>query len=511
MRRFLCIAILALLAGSCTTNQEEQITLKPNQGFKLIPATERNNIFTQILKEKGEFEWNWTTDRLLYSALTDNNDGMLVVGYQPEGFQEGDEINVQQGAWVNAKENLIADIMATYERYGFAKTRKDAISAEHKRHPFFKVKVEMIELVTVIRQSNYFRYAEPDTYFYTQNGGNSGNQKVASAGCGAPETSPIGNDYLKASDNTYYSWHHTKNGIVAAQANGNKGKGIKIGMIDTGIYSTQYYLNGGFKLGFSSGRNYYRYGTFTPKWNTRPDGIYDDCGHGTSMAGLIAAPRTTGGSVSGVAYQADFYAVRGTNDVLLDRGDEKDGVMEAVDLLADKNVNIVSMSLGHPFTIYRIRDAIRDAYNKKGVMFICAAGTSAEFVLDDLGVVIFPANMSETVAVTGVIDQYTLKAGGRCHYGRKVDFAVTMERYGNKDRTVLSLRRTSATPDYSGGSSCATATFAGIAGLVWSENRSQSRNQVLQHLINNSERRNSRDRRYGWGRVNVYDAVRAAR
>lgn len=508
MRKFLFIALVALLAVSCSNRKEQQVALTPNQGFKLIPVAERNATFAKFLREKGEFEWNWASDALLYSALADNNDGVLVVGYKPADFQEGGEVNVGSEPWGTARENLIADILATYEKYGMPKERKDIISRVHGKHPFFKVKIEMIELVTAIRKSPYYRYAEPDTYIYTPTGNS--NFKTSDIGCGSPETNPATGDYLKASDNTYYSWHHTKQGISSAQAYSKKGKGVKIGMIDTGIYSSQYYLNGGFRLGFSSGRSYYRYGTFIPKWRSVPDGIYDDCGHGTSMAGLIAAPRTTGGVVSGVAYQADFYSVRGTNDVFLDRGDEKDGVMEAVDLLADRNVNIVSMSLGHPFTIYRIRDAIRDAY-KKGTMFICAAGTSSDFLLDDLGVVIFPANMSETVAVTGVIDQSTLKAGGRCHYGKKVDFAVTMERYGNKNRTALSLRKSGSTPDNSGGSSCATATFAGIAGLVWSQNLAQSRSQVLQHLINNSEKRTSRDRKFGWGRVSVYNAVRAVR
>ena len=207
MRKFLFIALVALLAVSCSNRKEQQVVLTPNQGFKLIPVTERNATFAKFLREKGEFEWNWASDALLHSALADNNDGVLVVGYKPADFQEGGDVNVGSEPWGTARENLIADILATYEKYGMPKERKDIISRVHARHPFFKVKVEMIELVSVIRQSPYYRYAEPDTYIYTPTGNS--NFRVSDIGCGSPETNPATGDYLKASDNTYYSWHHT--------------------------------------------------------------------------------------------------------------------------------------------------------------------------------------------------------------------------------------------------------------------------------------------------------------
>ena len=83
----------------------------------------------------------------------------------------------------------------------------------------------------------------------------------------------------------------------------------------------------------------------------RYDGPDDQCGHGTAMSGVIASPRNTVGNAVGVAYNSNLISVRGTSDVIVNSGNEKDGVAEALVLLGNRSdVRIISMSIGDVFS-----------------------------------------------------------------------------------------------------------------------------------------------------------------
>jgi hypothetical protein len=114
--------------------------------------------------------------------------------------------------------------------------------------------------------------------------------------------------------------------------------------------------------------------------------------------------------------------------------------------------------------------------------------------------------MAQTTAVTGLRDNGTVKCV-TCHSGPEVDFTIIMERANDEDRTSISLASTTNQPKYTGGSSCATATVAGIAALVWAENPSASRSAVLQALKDGSEFYPARHNSFGWGRINAATAV----
>jgi len=82
-----------------------------------------------------------------------------------------------------------------------------------------------------------------------------------------------------------------------------------------------------------------------------------------------------------------------------------------------------------------------------------------------------------------------------------------MERDNDGDRTSISLASSSNQPKYTGGSSCATATTAGIAALVWAENPGASRTQVLQALKDATQYYPGRHSQFGWGKLDALDAV----
>lgn len=520
MKKIYLIALIAAVISSCSSRQETQVAPDLNSSETFVAAQVRDKIILDYLKTKGEFHWSWATTSMLYSAVVDDNDSTLTVGYQPTNFQNINtrmhEIDVKSAEWVKAKNDIVASMQQVYAKHGITKTREQIVRQEHDVLPYFKVKVEGEAIVEALRKSPNVRYAEPATYYLNTNAdGTPANHRVTSAGCGSGSGGSVpSSDYTRTSpDNAIVSWHLNSNRIAQAWAVSGKGRNINIGIIDTGTSPNQAKLGSQFNRGQSTGRTLRRYGTFAPRtwkfWQKRKiDGPNDDCGHGTSMAGVAVAPRTSDGNATGVAYQSNFYSVRGTDDVVLNAWDEQDGVSDALVLLAKKNTHIISMSLGNLWWVGQIADAIRYA-NGKGKLIFSAAGTSFSWGKYIVGV-IFPATMSETVAVTGIKDN-GYNPCYNCHYGKKVDFTMVMQRASSNSRTALTLPMSGNSLDRVGGSSVATATTAGVAALIWSTNPSLSRAQVLQKMKSNSDFYPGRNSKFGWGKINVYNAVLSAK
>ncbi|KAJ7594531.1 subtilisin-like protease [Mycena floridula] len=107
---------------------------------------------------------------------------------------------------------------------------------------------------------------------------------------------------------------HVITGVDKLHAQGITGKGIKIGIIDTGIDYTHPALGAGFGPGHKViggfdfvGDNYD--GTNTPVPD--PDPLDQCAGHGTHVAGIIGAdPLANPFNISGVAYEASITAYR---------------------------------------------------------------------------------------------------------------------------------------------------------------------------------------------------------
>ena len=115
--------------------------------------------------------------------------------------------------------------------------------------------------------------------------------------------------------------------------------------------------------------------------------------------------------------------------------------------------------------------------------------------------------MTQTVAITGVQDGESLVKCETCHSGPEVDFVIVMERETNTDRHSLSLARYSNQPKYIGGSSTATATTAGIAAIVWGQDLSATRTEIMNALKSSASIYPQRDDDFGWGMIDASVAV----
>lgn len=288
----------------------------------------------------------------------------------------------------------------------------------------------------------------------------------------------------------------------------SSGHSVTIGIVDTGSSDHQAAFSPHrWSAGWSGGRFIERRGTYIDsvwRWAKRTDGPHDRCGHGTYMSSIAAAPRTAQGDPVGVAYGANLVVYRASKDVFLDDYHEKKGVAQSILELADRNdVKVISMSMGYIFHARNIADAIRYAY-ARDKLIVAAAGTSFK-ATNSVGVV-FPARMQETVALTGLLDTEWIEACVECHYGSQVDYAMVVQRQDDTHRRSVTLGHRSGDQAYAGGSSAATAMFAGVAALVWSKHPHWSRAQVLAKLQQSADLYPERDAHYGYGRI---DAARA--
>jgi serine protease len=508
----LLILFIGLLLFSCAKDEFENPVQQPTQEqqVELIPREEIDEMILNSLQFDEEFKWESASDEVIWSALM-HSDSILTIGYQPVGEQNVNkrmsELNIQTRQWQQARELVKTEILATLNASRQNKFQMEELEIyQHEVLPFIEMKVSDFAVIRELRKSPNVRYTEPLGYEVTFPT-DPNEREMSDSGCGSntADYSLPTSDYTVISPNAKASWHFDAMGVRQAW-NYSTGSGITVGLIDTGLSPDQDKLNGGFNSGYSSGRFVERYGFFATGmwWWKEIDGPDDQCGHGTSMAGVIAAPRSNSGSSVGVAYNANLIGIRGTGDVVINDGDEKTGVADALVFLGNRSdVKIISMSIGDVFSNSKVADAIRYAYGK-GKLIFCAAGTSTNFT--SWYGVIFPATMDETVAVTGV------KEGGYnrcdvCHDGSKVDFTVIMERAGSNNHP-LSLAMSGDDPSTVGGSSVATATAAGIAALVWSKNPSWTRDQVLNRLIQTADLYPNRSSSFGWGNLNAYDAVR---
>ncbi|EJD38527.1 subtilisin-like protein [Auricularia subglabra TFB-10046 SS5] len=136
-------------------------------------------------------------------------------------------------------------------------------------------------------------------------------------------------------------------GVDRVHATGNAGKGIKIGIIDTGVDYTHPALGGGFGKGKKFVGGYDFVGDDYPVGDPVPDADpLSQCnGHGTHVAGILGAdPKRNEYNITGVAHQAEFRAYRVFG--CLDSTD--DAIIVDALIRAHKDGNdVITLSLGH--------------------------------------------------------------------------------------------------------------------------------------------------------------------
>ncbi|WP_282140806.1 S8 family peptidase [Cytobacillus oceanisediminis] len=168
--------------------------------------------------------------------------------------------------------------------------------------------------------------------------------------------------------------------------NETKGKGIKIAVLDTGCDLSHADL----KDRITGGRN------FTDDDNSDPNIFKDYNGHGTHVAGTIAAHENDAG-VIGVAPEADLLIVKVLNK---DGSGQYEWIINGIHYAIEQNADIISMSLGGPADVPELHDAIKAAV-KKNILVVCAAGNEGDGD-DSTDEFAYPGCYNEVISVGAV-------------------------------------------------------------------------------------------------------------
>lgn len=278
----------------------------------------------------------------------------------------------------------------------------------------------------------------------------------------------------------------------------NKGNGVKVAIIDTGIDCLHLDLSTNCNVGYNFVSN--------------NNNTADDAGHGTHVAGTVAAVDNTDG-VIGVAPEADLYAVK----VLDSTGSGYwSWVAAGIDWAATNNMQIVSMSLGGGAS-QTVENAVNSAYINHGVLLIAAAGNNGDQagILDTVN---YPAKYSNVIAVAATNNNNERALWPWAHAasstGPKVELAAPGDNiystYPGGSYTTMS------------GTSMATPHVTGVAALVFNSDETtwfskghtngdgtwtnREVREVLDYTATDLGA-DGRDTWYGFGLVNAYAAV----
>jgi subtilisin family serine protease len=219
-------------------------------------------------------------------------------------------------------------------------------------------------------------------------------------------------------------------------------------------------------------------------------------GHGTHVAGTLAAATDNGAGMAGVAWGSRILPVK-----VLDAGGTSDDatVAQGVVWATDNGAKVLNLSLGGPAPCtFALREAVDYAWSH-GVTVVAAAGNSASAVQ-------CPANLPHVIAV-GNIEQ----SGGR-RYSSNTGPELDVVAPGTNIVSTVPL-----TVDPSGyasmtGTSMASPIVSGGAALVIEAAPSLAPDGVVQVLTSTATDLGvaGRDDEYGWGRIDIGAAVRAS-
>ncbi len=184
------------------------------------------------------------------------------------------------------------------------------------------------------------------------------------------------------------AWGVKRIGAGSVHDSGNKGAGVKVAIIDSGIDYTHPDLDANYAGGwdFVNGDN-------DPDDATH-DGPMDDYGHGTHVAGTVAAEDNDVGVV-GVAPGAVLYALKVLNQ---DGFGNWSHTIAAVQWCVDNGMQVANLSLGFSIDPGETVKAAFDSAETAGVVIVAAAGNSGNPPGRGSNV-IYPAEYDSVIAV----------------------------------------------------------------------------------------------------------------
>ncbi|MCF6139212.1 S8 family peptidase [Pseudalkalibacillus berkeleyi] len=276
-------------------------------------------------------------------------------------------------------------------------------------------------------------------------------------------------------NDTYYSGYQygfqtTDTDLAWDITKGSSGQ--EVAVLDTGVDYNHPDLDSKVLLGYDFVDNDY-----TP---------YDLHGHGTHVAGTVAAETNNAQGVAGMAPNTKILAVRVLN--AQGSGSTAD-IADGIRYAADQGAEVINLSLGCDCASQTLKSAVDYAWNK-GSVVVAAAGN------DGVSTTFEPASYTNAIAVAAV-DRYDQLASFSNWGASWVDVAAPgvdiASTYPNNGYVYMS------------GTSMAAPHVAGLAGLLAAQGRSAS--QIRAAIENTADNISGTGTYFKHGRINSYDAV----
>lgn len=357
------------------------------------------------------------------------------------------------------------------------------LERRHERMPVLRVHLSEARALETIRRLPFVDYVEPAHLPQEAGFASQPMYLMSDPGCGYPEWQS-GSHYYQ--DGEMIPHRYGLMGIQNAWSL-SRGRGVIVGVVDSGLDSNQSEMTTAFASGFSTGRE-------VRAFTVIDETLDGPCSHGPRMGSLTTAPRN-GTSTVGVAHESHLISVRFTDGIVdVDAWEAARAIDRVMWYSSDLGSRRVMPMAWRSAPSGHLSDVIDDHYTR-GTLFVGAVGQSE--CRNPFRGVAWPARKENVIAVAGLEDDHDLPC--EMHRGPETDMAA-LKNYpvpGHFTGQIAEIKE----------SSSATAVVAGVAALIWARYPTWTRDQVVQRIHQSGYHYPWREERVGYGVINAYRAV----
>ncbi|MFD7918534.1 S8 family serine peptidase [Streptomyces sp. NPDC059740] len=268
-------------------------------------------------------------------------------------------------------------------------------------------------------------------------------------------------------------------------ADGNKGQGVKVAVIDTGVDAANQQI----KPAISGSKSF-----------VGGDARQDEVGHGTKVAGIIAARQMKASGFYGLAPESTVLALQTASD---EKGGTAARLATAIDYAVKQHVDIINISQGTEDSVTKLGDlaAAVTRADAANILIVASAGNDGA---DGKVRKTYPAAFENKNVLAVAASDRNNERAPFSQAGDFVDLAapgVNMVSDVPDGGNCVDQGTSFAAP-YAAGAAALVASKAKAAGSRWTPQ------EIIWHLEQTADRvRLGRDDNIGWGVVDPVKAV----
>lgn len=287
---------------------------------------------------------------------------------------------------------------------------------------------------------------------------------------------------LATSNDPYFTsaaqWYLSKIGAPAAWDISTGSNAVRVAVVDSGVLASHPDLAGKVLAGYDFVNN-----------DSDPS---DDNGHGTAVAGLIAAATNNQLGMAGLGWSTPVVPVKALDAA---GSGSYSGIANSIIWAADQGVKVINLSLGGTTSSRTLQDAVNYAWSR-GIVVIAAAGNNGN------STAFYPAACANVIAVSATNSTDTRPSWS--NFGSYVDLSAP-------GAGILTLQGPSSYANWDG-TSFSSPIVAGVTALMIAANPGLSNSSTTSLLLGSCDDIGTAgyDVYYGNGRLNASRAVQAA-